>query len=198
MTAPGKKRLVVFISGHGSNLQALIDATADGRIDADIAAVLSNRKAAYGLTRARDAGIRTLYHPASAFRDLPDPRRAYDAALAEITAALNPDFVILAGFMRILTTAFLDHFPGQIVNLHPALPGHFPGTHAIERAYEAFKAGDLTHTGVMVHKVVEEVDAGPVLVSEVVPIEAHDTLGDLEARIHAVEHRLLVEAVASL
>jgi len=103
---------------------------------------------------------------------------------------------VLAGWMHVLSPAFLDRFPGRVLNLHPALPGQFAGTHAIQRAYEAFQRGEINHTGVMVHWVAPEVDAGPVAASAEVPIYPSDSLDDLETRIHAVEHQLLVQAIA--
>ncbi len=112
--------------------------------------------------------------------------------------AIRPDLIVLAGWMHVLSPAFLDRFPMKVLNLHPALPGQFPGTHAIERAYEAFQRGEIDRTGVMVHWVVPEVDAGPVVASAEVPIYPTDTLDDLEARIHAIEHQLLVEAIRSV
>jgi len=103
---------------------------------------------------------------------------------------------VLAGWMHLFSRAFLGRFPGRVLNLHPALPGQFPGTDAIARAYEAAQRGEIDHTGVMVHLVPDEaVDAGPVVLQEAVPIRPEDTLADLEARIHVVEHRLIVEAV---
>jgi phosphoribosylglycinamide formyltransferase-1 len=105
--------------------------------------------------------------------------------------------VVLAGWLRILTSAFLDRFAGRVLNLHPAQPGQFPGLRAIERAFEAWQAGRIDAGGVMVHLVPdEEVDAGPVVTWRPVPFEAGDTLADFEARVHAVEHELLVDAVA--
>ena len=113
-------------------------------------------------------------------------------------AGYNPDLIVLAGWMHVLSPAFLDRFPLRVLNLHPALPCQFLGTHAIERAYEAFQRGEIDHTGVMVHWVVPEVDAGPVVASAEVPVYPTDTLDDLEARIHAMEHRLLVDAIRSV
>ncbi len=191
----GRARLAVFISGFGSNLQAIIDAVQAGELDAEIVLVVSNRKAAYGLVRAERAGIPTLYFPLKPYRDAGRSREEYDADLAERVAACEPDLIVLAGWMHILSPAFLDRFPNRVINLHPALPGRFPGTHAIERAYEAFQRGEIEHTGVMVHWVIPEVDAGPVIVSEEVPILPSDTLDDLAARVHEVEHRLIVEAI---
>ena len=188
------KRLIVMISGSGSNLQALLDATADGRIPAEIALVVSNRQAAYGLRRAEQAGVETLYFPAAGH----DGREQYDAALAERLRPYQPDLIVLAGWMRILTPAFLDQFPGKIINLHPALPGQFPGVEAIARAYEAYQAGEIGETGCMVHYVIPELDAGPVIAQAVVSIYSHDSLDSLAERMHAAEHELLVAAVAQV
>lgn len=189
------KRLAVLISGHGSNLQALIDAIQAGELAAQLVVVVSNRREAYGLVRAEQAGIPTLYFPLKPYLEAGASREAYDAGLAERVATYRPDLIVLAGWMHILTPAFLDHFPGRVLNLHPALPGQFPGTHAIERAYEAFQQGAIDHTGVMIHWVIPEIDAGPVIATADVPIYATDRLDDLETRLHAAEHRLLVEVI---
>jgi formyltetrahydrofolate-dependent phosphoribosylglycinamide formyltransferase len=195
MTNTSLQRLVVLISGSGTNLQAILDACSSGALTAQVVLVISNRSNAYGLERARLAGIPTVVLPYRKDQD----RREYDAALAAQAAAAQPDWVVLAGWMRILTAGFLDHFSGRVINLHPALPGTFPGTHAIERAFECFQAGTLQHTGIMVHLVPDEgVDNGPVLAQEIVPILASDTLETLEERIHQVEHRLLVDTLKSV
>ncbi len=188
-------RLVVLISGHGSNLQAVLDACASGELPAQVAAVISDRPDAFGLERARLAGLPALAYP----KLRAQVRRAYDAALAELVAAYAPDWVVLAGWMRLLSAAFLDRFPGRVVNLHPALPGAFPGTQAIERAYAAFRRGEIIGTGVMVHLVPDDgVDSGPLLAKRDVPIYPGESLEHLEARIHATEHTLLVETLAAL
>jgi formyltetrahydrofolate-dependent phosphoribosylglycinamide formyltransferase len=192
------KRLAVFISGNGSNLQALIDAIAAGELEAAIVVVVSNRQDAYGLERAERANIPTLYFPLKLYLAAGHSRAAYDADLADMVLAYRPDVVVLAGWMHVLSSAFLDQWPGRVLNLHPALPGQFAGTQAIQRAYEAFQRGEIEHTGVMVHWVIPEIDAGPVIATATVPIQAGDSLADLEARVHATEHRLLVEAVRSL
>jgi phosphoribosylglycinamide formyltransferase-1 len=187
-----KSRLVVLISGNGTNLQAVLDACASGALPARVAAVISNKSDAYGLERARLAGVPALVRPKPKEQD----RREYDSQLAEAVAAYQPDWVILAGWMRVLSSNFLNRFPNRVINLHPALPGTFPGTHAIERAFEAFQRGEIRATGVMVHRVPDEgVDCGPVMVQEEVPIRSGDTLESLETRIHEVEHRLLVDAI---
>jgi formyltetrahydrofolate-dependent phosphoribosylglycinamide formyltransferase len=188
------KRLIVMISGSGSNLQALLEATADGRIPAEIVLVVSNRRAAYGLQRAEQAGVETLYFPAKGYA----AREQYDADLAERLRPYQPDLIVLAGWMRILTLAFLDQFPGKIINLHPALPGQFPGVEAIARAYAAYRAGEIDETGCMAHYVIPELDAGPVIAQAVVPIYPHDSLDSLTERMHAAEHNLLVTAVAQV
>lgn len=192
---PLTTNLVVLISGHGSNLQAVLDACASGQLPARVAAVVSDKPDAFGLERARRAAIPAIPKPKLRTQD----RRAYDAELADLVASHRPDWIVLAGWMRILTSAFVDRFPNQVVNLHPALPGAFPGTHAIERAFDAYRRGEIAHTGVMVHLVPDEgVDSGPVLAQEIVPINPDDTLETLEARIHIVEHRQLVQTLNSL
>ncbi|HEY4720431.1 MAG TPA: phosphoribosylglycinamide formyltransferase [Anaerolineae bacterium] len=189
---PSTSRLVVLISGNGSNLQAILDACASGELNAKVAAVISNKSDAFGLERARQANVPAIAKPKLKAQD----RREYDAELADLVAAYQPDWIVLAGWMRVLSSAFLDHFSNRVINLHPALPGAFPGTHAIDRAYEAYRRGEIDHTGVMVHLVPDEgVDSGPVLAQEVVPIQPGDTLELLEEKIHAVEHRLLVNTL---
>lgn len=191
--------LAVLISGNGSNLQAMIDAVADERLDAQIAVVVSNRKDAFGLTRAERAGIPTRYHPLKPYRDQGRDRSEYDRDLAALLADFRPDWIVLAGWMHIFSNAFLDHFPSRVVNLHPALPGQFPGAHAIADALAAFHRGEIRETGVMVHLVPDErVDEGPALATCAVPIHADDTQESLAARIHAAEHILLVETLQRL
>ena len=191
----GEAKLVVLVSGFGSNLQAILDAIGQGSLPARVCAVISNKADAYGLERARLAGLPAIAHVYQKGQERTD----YDRKLAELVAAYQPDWVVLAGWMRILSSAFLGRFPNRVVNLHPALPGTFPGTHAIERAFEAYRSGQIEHTGVMVHLVPDEgVDSGPVLNQRIVPILPEDTLETLETRIHAVEHALLVETLKNL
>ncbi|RPI34242.1 MAG: phosphoribosylglycinamide formyltransferase [Chloroflexota bacterium] len=192
-------RLVVLASGHGSNLQAILDACSAGEIPARVAAVISDREKAYALDRARNAGIPAIYFPWGPYRQAGKDRQAYDSDLADLVLTYNPDWVILAGWMRLLGNSFLGRFPMQVVNLHPALPGTFPGTNGIERAWEAYQNGEIQHTGVMVHFVPDEgVDNGPLIACETVPIQPGDSLETLASRIHAVEHRLLTAAIRSL
>jgi len=191
----GEIALVVLISGFGSNLQAILDAARLGTLPTRVCAVVSNKADAYGLERARLAGLPAIAHVYKKGQERTD----YDRRLADIVASYRPDWVVLAGWMRILSPAFLERFPNRVVNLHPALPGMFPGTHAIERALEAYSSGQIGYTGVMVHLVPDEgVDNGPVLNQRVVPILPEDTLETLEARVHQVEHTLLIDTLKSL
>lgn len=192
-------RIAVLISGHGSNLQAIMDACNYGRLPARVVLVVSNRRDAYGLVRAREAGIPTVYHPLKPYLKDDPGRRAYDADLASVVAKYRPDWIALAGWMLVLGMPFLSRFAGRVINLHPALPGQFAGVNAIERAYNAFRQGRISHTGVMIHFVPDEgVDAGPVIRSESVPILQEDTLQRLEERVHQAEHRLYVEVLHAL
>jgi phosphoribosylglycinamide formyltransferase 1 len=188
-------RLVILISGNGSNLQAVMDACESKELPASVVAVFSNKADAYGLVRAHEAGIPAIHFP----KLERESRLDYDARLAETILTYAPNYIVLAGWMRILTSAFLDRFPSRVINLHPALPGMFPGMYAIEEAYQAFQQNKIDHTGVMVHLVPDEgVDSGPVLASEVVPIQKSDTLESLNIRIHQVEHVLLINALKSI
>ena len=188
-------RLVVLISGNGSNLQAILDACKSGELSAKVVSVISNKADAFGLTRARNAGVEAIYFP----KPENESRRNYDARLAVYVSTCLPDYVILAGWMRILSSSFIASFPNRVINLHPALPGVFPGTHAIERAFDAYQRGEIEHTGVMVHLVPDEgVDDGPVLGIEIVPIEKDDTLESLEVRVHQFEHKVLVNTLKSI
>lgn len=192
-------RLAVLISGNGSNLQAIIDAMRARLLDAQVVAVISNRQAAYGLERARRAGIPTEVHPLKPYVDAGRSRREYDADLAKLVKRYQPDWVVLAGWMHILSSAFLDAFSYRVVNLHPALPGQFPGAHAIDDAYAAYRRGEIKQTGIMVHLVPDErVDRGPVLAEEAVPIYPNDSLESLTKRIHQAEHRVLVATLHRL
>ncbi|GJJ14755.1 hypothetical protein Clacol_010599 [Clathrus columnatus] len=213
-----RRRIAVLISGSGTNLQALIDACASGVLPhTDISLVFSNRKAAYGLIRAAQASppIPTAYlalqpylksHPNSTRED-------YDEEVAWRVRKVSPDLVVLAGWMHVLSERFLDVMEGKlgeaqssdvstttearaipVINLHPALPGAFDGANAIDRAFEAFQRGEIAKTGVMVHKVVKEVDRGePILVQE---IEFHDgeSKENFEKRLHETEWTIIVAA----
>lgn len=188
-------RLVVLASGSGSNLQAIIDACSTDTIDAAVVGVVSNRIDAHALVRAEAAGIDTeLVQRLDA-----EARGDYDARLAGATASFDPDWIVLAGWMRLLGMNFLGHFPDRVVNLHPALPGQLPGLRAIERAWEEAVAGERGTSGVMVHLVPDEgVDDGPVLAVREIPIDTSGTLDAFADTVHNVEHALLVETLSTL
>ncbi|SLM33458.1 phosphoribosylglycinamide formyltransferase [Lasallia pustulata] len=197
-------RITVLISGNGTNLQALIDACSTATIpNARIVRVISDRKAAYGLTRAAGAGIPTCYHNFIKYKKEEDnvtrARETYDQALAEIVLEDKPDLVVCAGWMRVLTPAFLDSVAGRgvpVINLHPALPGQYNGTNAIGRAYEDFQHGKIDTTGVMIHYVITEVDMGEPILVEEIGIRKGESLEELEQRIHQIEWVTIVEGTS--
>ena len=167
-------RLVVLISGNGSNLQAILDACAREELPASVVAVISNKPDAYGLTRAQNAGCRDCLSQNSTA----NPAAITIPVSPPWSSTYEPDYVILAGWMRLLSSNFLILFQNRVINLHPALPGTFPGTHAIERAYEAFQRGEIDRTGVMVHLVPDEgVDDGPVLATQEIFFQPGEPLG---------------------
>ncbi len=172
--------LVVLISGNGSNLQAIIDAIAAGEIPAQIRAVISNNPDAYGLERARRAGIPVEVVDHRAYPD----RESYDRALQAVIDRYRPDLVVLAGFMRILTPAFVEHYAGRMLNIHPSLLPRYQGLDTHRRVLEA---GDSVH-GVSVHFVTPELDSGPIVLQAEVPVEPGDTEADLARKVHAEEH----------
>lgn len=188
-------RIVVLASGSGSNLEAVINACEIGRIDAVVVGVVTNHIDAYALVHAENSGIGTEVVEMRSGEERGD----YDTRLAGTVAAFEPDWVVLAGWMRILTMNFLGHFTGRVVNLHPALPGELPGTRAIERAWAEALNGERHESGVMVHLVEDErVDDGTVLASRTVPIDTSGTLDVFAGAVHDTEHELLVEALAEL
>lgn len=191
-------KLVVMVSGGGSNLQALIDAIDSQSLSAEIVAVIANRRDAYALERAALHQIPTHYAPLKPYLADSRGREQYDIDLAQTVAGLRPDLIVLAGWMHILSQAFLDQVGAPVINLHPALPGMFAGTHAIERAFEAFQRGEIEHSGCMIHHVIPEVDAGEVVVQAIVPIHGEDTLDTFEERMHCTEHDIIVKAVQIL
>ena len=188
-------RLIVLISGNGSNLQAILDACKSGELNAQVVSVISSKADAYGLIRAKNAGVEAVHFP----KLQSETRQEYDKRLADYVTTKQPDYIILAGWMRILSSSFLSSFPNKVITLHTALPDTFPGTHAIERAFEAYQRGEIDHTGVMVHLVPDEgIDNGPVLATEIVSIDKEDTFEILEARVHQTEHVLLVNTLKKI
>jgi phosphoribosylglycinamide formyltransferase-1 len=188
-------RLVVLASGNGTNLQAIIDACESKQIDAQVVGVVSDKHEAFALNRAQCHKVLTAVVAAKPHETRPQ----YDARLTQIVDMWQPHIIVLAGFMRVLSNSFLSQFPNQVINIHPALPGELPGTRAIERAFVEFTQGSRHDTGVMVHFVPDEgVDNGPVIAQQTVPIHAADTLVTLEARMHATEHALVIDALQQL
>ena len=175
-------RIVVLISGSGSNLQALIDACKQSDYPGEIVGVISNKADAYGLERAKQANIaqQALEHKNFETREL------YDQALVKAIDVYQPDVVVLAGFMRILTAEFVQHYQGRLINIHPSLLPKYQGLHTHQRALDA---GDEEH-GVSVHFVTEELDGGPVILQAKIPIFPGDNADDLASRVHEQEHRI--------
>jgi len=182
-----KTPVAVLISGSGSNLQALIDGQQSGQLPIDIVCVISNRPGVFGLVRAREAGIKVLTLDHQEY----DSREAFDQALAEQLDALEPQLIVLAGFMRILTPAFTNRFAGRMLNIHPSLLPKYQGLNTHQRALDA---GDSEH-GVTVHFVTAELDGGPAAIQAVVPILTNDDATSLAARVQQQEHIIYPMAV---
>ncbi|PCI55108.1 MAG: phosphoribosylglycinamide formyltransferase [Gammaproteobacteria bacterium] len=175
-------RIVVLISGSGTNLQAIIDASELADYPGSVVGVISNKSDAYGLTRAENANITAI---SLSHKDF-DSRESYDQALIIKIDQLSPDVIVLAGFMRILSPAFVQHYQGKLLNIHPSLLPKYQGLNTHQRAIDA---GDKEH-GVSVHFVTEELDGGPVILQAKVPVFEGDTSDDLAARVHEQEHRI--------
>lgn len=180
-------KVVVLLSGEGSNLQAIIDQIEAGKIKAEISAVISNREDANGVKRAAKAGIHTVVLDHTQFTD----RETFDTSLAQIVASFEADLVVLAGFMRILSDAFVEQFEGKLINIHPSLLPKYKGLHTHKRALEN---GDEEH-GATVHFVIPELDAGAIIIQGVVPINANDTETSLANRVHEIEHIIYSQAI---
>jgi len=183
-------KIGVLISGSGTNLQAIIDAIAAGKVNAQIVKVLSSRPDAYGLKRAEEAGIPTV----ALNRDVYKNAGAANKMIADEMLEAGAEYLVMAGYMRMVGAAVLDAFPDRVVNLHPALLPSFVGAHAIQ---DAFDAG-VKVTGVTVHFANAEYDKGPIIAQKAVPVREGDTVDDLEARIHAVEHKIYPKVVGWL
>ncbi len=173
-------KLVILISGSGTNLQAFIDATVQQQLNAEISAVISNKANVLGLQRAKDAGIATEVLDHTTF----ESREAFDQRLAEIIDPYEPDVLILAGFMRILSTGFVSRYKGKLLNIHPSLLPKYPGLHTHRRAVEDGE----TAAGASVHFVTEELDGGPIIIQAQVPVLKHDDEDSLAARVLVKEH----------
>lgn len=180
-------KLVVLISGNGSNLQKIIEQIETGAINAEISAVISNRPDAYGLKRAQQANIPTVVLDHTQFTD----REAFDQSLAQIVDSYNPNLVVLAGFMRILSDSFVEQFSNRLINIHPSLLPRYKGLHTHKRALE----DKQQEHGASVHFVIPELDAGTVILQGVVPVKANDTEETLAERVHKIEHIIYPKAI---
>lgn len=176
------KRIVVLVSGNGSNLQAILDACQQGRINGSVAAVFSNKAEAFGLERARAAEVPAHTLAAAQFAD----RAAFDRQLMLEIDAYAPDLVVLAGYMRILSAEFVQRYAGRMLNIHPSLLPKYPGLHTHRQAIEN---GDEEH-GTSVHFVTEELDGGPVILQAKVPVFSDDSEEDVTARVQHQEHAI--------
>ncbi|RRV06937.1 phosphoribosylglycinamide formyltransferase [Pseudomonas sp. v388] len=179
--------VVVLLSGTGGNLQAMIDSFKDGATPVRIRAVISNKEDAFGLQRARDAGIEACVLDHKAY----EGREAFDAALIELIDTFNPQLVVLAGFMRILSANFVRHYHGRLLNIHPSLLPLYKGLHTHQRVLDA---GDAQH-GCSVHFVTEELDGGPLVVQAVISVQLQDSPATLAQRVHTQEHRIYPLAI---
>lgn len=185
-----KARLVILISGRGSNMRSIVEAAQQGELNVEIAAVLSNRPGAAGLEFASEAGIDTAVIDHKAY----DNRESFDQAMADSIDGYQPDFVILAGFMRILTEQFVAHYAQRLINIHPSLLPKFKGLHTHQRAIDA---GEKEH-GASVHFVTAELDDGPVILQAKVPVFSNDDADTLAARVLEQEHQLYPAAIKKL
>jgi phosphoribosylglycinamide formyltransferase-1 len=187
MTDKAQKRLVVLVSGGGSNLQSIIDACANQSVNATISAVISNNPNAGGLERAARGNIPNIALDHRAF----DSRETFDQALSELIDSFAPDLVILAGFMRILTPEFVDHYLGKMMNIHPSLLPAYPGLDTHRRAIEAGES----KAGATVHFVTPELDGGPAIIQAQVAISATETEDSLAAKVLVFEHQIYPKAI---
>lgn len=183
-------RLVILISGRGSNMQSIVQAIMEGQLNARVVAVISNKSQAPGLSYARDLGIATEVISHRGF----DSREQFDKVLAQRIDDYQPDYVILAGFMRILSAGFVNHYANRLINIHPSLLPKFKGLDTHQRALDA---GEKEH-GASVHFVTPELDDGPVILQARVPVEADDTAETLAARVLKQEHKLYPAAIRQL
>jgi phosphoribosylglycinamide formyltransferase-1 len=177
-----QKSIVVLISGNGSNLQAIIDDISQQKINGKIAAVIANQETAYGLTRAKDAGIPAIFIDHKSFAS----RQEYDVKMVECINEFSPSLIVLAGFMRILTPAFVEHFKGRMLNIHPSLLPKYKGLDTHQRA---INAGDKEH-GASVHFVTPELDGGPVVLQSKVPVFEQQNAQELADRVQQQERQM--------
>jgi len=188
--AANKANIVILISGRGSNMMSIVDAVNDGTLDVNVTAIISNRPDAAGIEFAEQQGITNLIIDHKEF----DSRESFDQALAKEIDSYQPDLLVLAGFMRILTANFVEHFAGRLINIHPSLLPKFKGLDTHQRAIDA---GEKEH-GASVHFVTAELDDGPVILQARVPVLANDDVASLSARVLEQEHKLYPDAIKKL
>lgn len=181
------KRLAIFVSGSGTNMENILEKTREGKIPAEVSLVVSDNPQAYALKRAEKFNTECVVVDRKRF----DSKALFEAEIRRHLERKKIDYVVLAGFMRILSPEFVKSYRGKILNIHPSLLPDFPGGHAIKEAWEA----QVKSTGVTVHFVDEGVDTGPVILQREIPVEKKDTLESLEAKVHAVEYELYPEAI---
>ena len=184
----------ILISGRGSNMLAILDAIQDGKLDATVKVVMSNKATAGGLELARERGLRTVFLDPKVFAQEANPREAYDVAVVQVLQEHGVECVVLAGYMRIVTPALIRMFPSKILNIHPSLLPAFPGLHAQRQALE----WGAKVSGCSVHFVTEGIDEGPIICQKAVPIHEEDTEETLSARILEQEHQLYPQALQLL
>lgn len=186
-------KLIVFASGNGSNLEAIIESCNNGILDAKVELVVSNKSDAYALTRASKHNIKSVLLPY--IKNKYESRSMYDEELANYINQYKYDLIILVGWMHILSNSFLLNVKSPVINLHPSLPGEFIGMHAIEQAFDAFKRGEITRTGSMVHHVIEDLDAGKVISTVEILIRKNETIESLTKKFQYYEKSLLISAI---
>jgi phosphoribosylglycinamide formyltransferase 1 len=181
------KKLAIFVSGSGTNMQNLINDCHNGRIPAQVGVVICDNPEAKAIARARNYGVTVIVIDRKQFQD----KAAFEAEIIRAVDQAKADYLVLAGFMRILSCDFVRKYKGKIINIHPSLLPAFPGAHGIKDAFEA----KVSETGVTIHWVDEGVDTGPVILQEKIAIAPEDTLETLEEKVHAIEYRLYPEAL---
>ncbi len=188
---PAPYSIVVLISGNGSNLQVLLDQIDSGEINAKVVAVISNRTKAFGLERAKKSNVPTAALDHTDFAS----RESFDQELRETIDSYDPNLIVLAGFMRILSDDFVKHYQGRLINIHPSLLPAYKGLDTHSRALEDYKKGLIKEHGASVHFVIPELDAGTVLLQGIVPILENDTIDSLKQRVHKTEHSIYPKAI---
>ena len=189
-------KIVILISGNGSNLQAVLDAIIDGEIrNCEIALVISDRKQAYGLKRAENAQVPTLYLP---FLKRKESRESYDEKLALEIEKHSPSYILCLGFLHIFSASFVKRFEKRLINLHPALPCTFTGLNCIEKQYQAIKEGQRKECGVMCHYIDCGIDTGKVIATRKIECDSSLLFDEFEKKIHKAEHELVVNVLKEL